>query len=768
MKARHLSLLALGALCAVTASAENRIEVSSVSPMPNSVISQFNYITMVLSNPTDVQSVEVVGDIKYQVASYDLVPSITVGFDLVATRSRSGDIRIGFSDATANEIMDAGLWPVDAPGCYTVNIAEGALKVTDSAGNVYTNDAMSLSYDLIPPMRYESVPADGSKEASINDIQLDFPDFERMIVTKDFSAKLVGPKGEIALGEPVTANNILQVPLADGELTAAGDYTFTLAARSLDFAATEVTPGQINPAITVKFSLVGITNPTVVKLNPEQGVVESLAGVSVIYNMVPHVNKECTAELKVYRDDVELLSYNNTARYVQFAIDNDDPNTVLYTFSLSRNDIFMESGKYRIEVPQGFMYFMSAGQRMESDALTLEYEILPRFDYTVTPRPGNITSIDEIKIAFPDATKIERNNLTPNEEGNGIIIFSPQDFDNEEPVVTINGNEVTFKLSRSYSASGRYTLLLPFNAFTITDKNGYTGPSQGMSFSYVILNFPAPTADPAPGEYYELGDITFTLDSGLTYGLWLPAIKSSLKKVLPGGTIGDTFEFWGRTDTESVRGKKEVTLSPVQGKELVPGDYVLTIGRSTFSVDVAEGYTFIGGFNNGEIQYYYTILADESANMEPEYADGHEFAGRISEFKLYFPNAETVEVAEDGHATVATADGASVASELSMSVTEGTALTVKAEPEIVYNGEYLFTIPAGALRINSKANPEYQLHYSISGGQSGVDAVLSGASSADVYGIDGTVVLRGADAKSLSSLPAGMYIISGKKVMIRK
>lgn len=768
MKAKCFSLLALGALSAMTASAENLIEVSSVNPMPNSVISQFNYTTMVLSNPADVQSVELVGDLRYQVESYDLVPSITMGHELVATRTRDGHgIRIGFSDETANKLMDDGLWPVDDPGRYVVNIASGALKVTDSAGNVYTNADMSLIYDLIPPLRYGSLPEADSKEASISEIQLNFPDFERMMVTEDFSATLVGPQGEISLGNPVVTNNVLEVPLTDGELSAAGEYTFTLAARSLDFASTEFTPGQTNPVITVKFTLVGVTNPTVVKLDPEQGIVESLAGVSVVYNMVPHVNKECSAELKVYRDDVEIQSFNNLGRNVQFAIDNDDPNTVLYTFSLNRNDILVESGKYRVEVPQGFMYFTSGGKRMESDALTLEYEILPRFDYIITPRQGNITSINELKIVFPDATKIERNALVPNDDGYGIIIFSPQDLDNEEPEVIINGNEVTFKLSQSYSASGRYSLLLPFNAFTITDKNGYTGPSQSISTNYVILNFPAPTADPAPGEYYELGDITFTLDPGLTYALWLSG-KGSLKRVLASGAIGDTYEFWGRKNMEPVRGQKEVTLSPVQGKELLPGDYVLVIGRSTFSVDVAEGYSYTGGFNNGEIQYYYTILADESADMEPEYADGHEFAGRIGEFKLYFPKAQSLAVAEDGHAFVTTADGASVSSALSMSVLDGTTLNVKAEPEMVYNGEYVFTIPAGALRINSKASPEYKLHYSISGGQSGVEAILSGAASGDVYGIDGTIVLKDADAKSVSSLPAGMYIISGKKVMIRK
>ncbi len=52
-------------------------------------------------------------------------------------------------------------------------------------------------------------------------------------------------------------------------------------------------------------------------------------------------------------------------------------------------------------------------------------------------------------------------------------------------------------------------------------------------------------------------------------------------------------------------------------------------------------------------------------------------------------------------------------------------------------------------------------------GQSGIEAIFAGEGTVDVYDMFGRVILRQAEAEKISSLPAGMYIINGKKVMIR-
>lgn len=50
---------------------------------------------------------------------------------------------------------------------------------------------------------------------------------------------------------------------------------------------------------------------------------------------------------------------------------------------------------------------------------------------------------------------------------------------------------------------------------------------------------------------------------------------------------------------------------------------------------------------------------------------------------------------------------------------------------------------------------------------SDVDVAESGSSGNDVYGIDGTLVMRGASKEDVARLDKGIYIVGGKKVMVR-
>lgn len=55
-------------------------------------------------------------------------------------------------------------------------------------------------------------------------------------------------------------------------------------------------------------------------------------------------------------------------------------------------------------------------------------------------------------------------------------------------------------------------------------------------------------------------------------------------------------------------------------------------------------------------------------------------------------------------------------------------------------------------------------------GENGTDSIgsiIAEGTTADVYGIDGSVVLRGADAVAIRSLSAGLYIINGQKYFIK-
>lgn len=65
-----------------------------------------------------------------------------------------------------------------------------------------------------------------------------------------------------------------------------------------------------------------------------------------------------------------------------------------------------------------------------------------------------------------------------------------------------------------------------------------------------------------------------------------------------------------------------------------------------------------------------------------------------------------------------------------------------------------------------KANAEIVLYYAI--GSVGVDAIVDGASVINVYDLNGVQVLKDASVEAAKELKSGLYIINGKKVMIRR
>ncbi|MDE5806982.1 MAG: T9SS type A sorting domain-containing protein, partial [Muribaculaceae bacterium] len=91
------------------------------------------------------------------------------------------------------------------------------------------------------------------------------------------------------------------------------------------------------------------------------------------------------------------------------------------------------------------------------------------------------------------------------------------------------------------------------------------------------------------------------------------------------------------------------------------------------------------------------------------------------------------------------------------------------------NGSYKFVIAAGLFWDNAYAesngesgniNPELVYNFTIGGG-TGVEAILAETGNVDVYDIAGRVIVRNADAAQLKDLASGMYIINGKKYVVK-
>lgn len=84
-------------------------------------------------------------------------------------------------------------------------------------------------------------------------------------------------------------------------------------------------------------------------------------------------------------------------------------------------------------------------------------------------------------------------------------------------------------------------------------------------------------------------------------------------------------------------------------------------------------------------------------------------------------------------------------------------------------GEYTLTIPAGAFKVNDMDCEEITATYTYRpGSDSGVNGIaMSTDGLYNVVGIDGSVIFNGVTVDKVKTLPRGLYIINGRKVIVK-
>lgn len=216
--------------------------------------------------------------------------------------------------------------------------------------------------------------------------------------------------------------------------------------------------------------------------------------------------------------------------------------------------------------------------------------------------------------------------------------------------------------------------------------------------------------------------------------------------------------------------------------------------RST--VEIASGYNVFdfydalvndGEYATAEISFYgpdLTVAAYKNdETFEPKYANGTSFSlgdladGDIVKFFLAGTPAKynvTFEVNGEGTGEDITVtrdiikavenwkDGFSTlqGTKVSIKAAEDSKVTVAVDEQTLTadeNGEFTFTV---------NADTGVKLTYPV---DTGISGILSGnvAGKADIYSLQGIMVKKGATAADADKLPAGVYIINGKKVVKR-
>lgn len=334
--------------------------------------------------------------------------------------------------------------------------------------------------------------------------------------------------------------------------------------------------------------------------------------------------------------------------------------------------------------------------------------------------PGVFTDYANVKIIFdPAVTELGEYTLTV-----GAGLCSLDGFESAE--ITRN-----FNIAEIPSV---------FRDWTITPGNG----EEVKSIDKFVLTFPYATE--SVDQSY--GDITLTL-------------KGSETVITPTSCA----IVYDQEKGEDVIGQYEITFEPAVTEA---GTYVLNIPADKFLdfKNPAEQCS-------PEISVEVTIAANPFGTYTLTPASMEEGLKEVSTVEVLFPaiSAEqtvTYDEADVEKIGMRNVDNDQVISAIAIEQADtdnGKLLTIRFA-KAATDAKHILTIPAGILKLGEDSNFMIEAIYDIEA--SGVALLVGENGTADVYDLNGRVILLNADADALRQLEGGLYIINGKKVVIRK
>ena len=370
-----------------------------------------------------------------------------------------------------------------------------------------------------------------------------------------------------------------------------------------------------------------------------------------------------------------------------------------------------------------------------------------KFGYADGIQPSwfdNITILDKTRNVV--AKSVDVTSVIPEGEENN------DDYIVKEVVVSFN-NEIT--------ENGTYTVVVPEGMFNLdlTAQGFNMKSNREATFNITVDNGDKPSqamhvsANPQEGEVGSLKDFEFTFmdynSCAWTY------------EAMPFISDGDGNKLATISNVDYGTGLNQLVCS-LKGEITEPGTYILTIpaGAVTYNDDPDN--------LNSEVTFTYTIADKSNENVTITPA-----AGNVSEIPalLILTFNDQTEVGASGNCTLVDDKGNSYKAELGI-YWEGdyNQLQIElADGAITAEGTYTLTIPAGAVSYGSSgdsSNGELTFVFVI-GNATAISNIFAAEGNVEIYNANGQLVKRG-DASAIKTLaPNKMYIINGKKVIIK-
>ena len=380
----------------------------------------------------------------------------------------------------------------------------------------------------------------------------------------------------------------------------------------------------------------------------------------------------------------------------------------------------------------------------------------------VDPAPdATVEKISTIKFGYADGIQASWfDNITILDKTRNVVaksvdvtsVIPEGEEDNWDYIV----KEVVVSFNNEITENGTYTVVVPEGMFNLDlSAQGFnTKNNREATFNITVDNGDNPmpsinvSIDPVPGEVASLKDfdLIFNDANEAGWGDGFPTLT------YPDGTVVKI------KNQKFGKEPNELTLS-MDEEITAPGEYILTLPAASVNLD--------GTPTDKDYSFVYTIAEadNEKYTVTPE-------VGNVT-------SLQTIDVIFDSHSEISFGSGnpsLTDAAGNSYTVNEGWgpdwnilnwARFTIAE-EITAEGTYTLTLPAGHINYEDSNSNVKDIKFTWTiGNATAISNIFAAEGNVEIYNANGQLVKRG-DASAIKTLaPNKMYIINGKKVIIK-
>ncbi len=616
---------------------------------------------------------------------------------------------------------------------------------------------------------YTVDPAEG-EVSMLQFVTMTFPNVDEIDINSSDDLTVLRADGSRVRGVDVSVENDNELAFVFGaEQTDPGTYTINIPAGTLAGYADSYAWMEDNPTDIVLTYTIGSQTPEAVdwtcQTDPEEGTVDELQNIYLYFPNIAMVDINTKSDI--------VLSFNGTP-IDGVKISEEDTNL----FCIYTAEPLTAAGTYTLTIAKYALCAFNDEESYPEDLpkeLTFTWTIegaATEIDFAYTPS----LPTDEILAYFGELTLTFGNLDEVSCKADGVsVTFNGEAMDGV--TVSADANKLTLKLKDALNfVEGKVEVNIAEEALT-----GNAGGTTGTNAAPITLNYnmatpveydltlaistPKPNANGQISAEKSLESIFFVCEKKNLMTAAGTEIEVSLKE------DNGNFSAKGRLRKTNGLNANYTYFSVAFGKEpTYNGKYTITIPKGAFGT---EAWTLDPnyGHSNDEIKLSFELTdgADhatyslEPVAVDPEagkYSNGKE----ISTITLTF--ADGIEAVNGASATLAGVTNSYAETAEFKAVDGGFAVSFANAP--TESGNYVFTVTPGMFgdegfvkngtgKANAPISIEYTIDYTV-----GVSAVAADKDGA-IYNLQGVRVNA-----TIDNLPAGIYVIDGKKTLIKK